>query len=187
MIHFNSLELWISEQLHALRSQMGQAGIPVALLPLEAQAFSNERFCSISIAVSQVTGQEPPDRFSTQSVTYRILITLRLPNRYESNGNVERKNIESATEGILMSLIAKKPNLPQITKGIWLSSYSLLQPEGGNWVANLDLRFSRILSRKSSEENKDDLSRLFYEVLGSEDPEDLEVRNELKLSNKQEE
>ncbi|NEP51347.1 MAG: hypothetical protein F6K65_22125 [Moorea sp. SIO3C2] len=177
MIFFTELDLWVSKELQPLRSYLGQAGIPLAMLPKEAASFTSESHAMVSVAISQVLGQEPPPNFQTQQITYEFAIALRFPRRYKGHP-IDRRDLESCVESILRALIGKKPPLPKVTVAIWLNSYQLLQPEGRQWLASLVLRFSRLASPDDSltpSAIADELAAELYATNSNNNNEVLEV------------
>ena len=149
MLRLSELDLWISAELEPLRLDLVEKGVKVAMLPKEAAAYSQDsKQGIISIAIPQVTGEDPGDRGIGQNLIYEINVLIRMPKRYQDRPE-EKKAIEYLADAVANNLVRKYPlGDEDIITPIWLLSYELLQPDGGQWTASVTFRFKRSTTTK---------------------------------------
>lgn len=177
MLDLTALDLWVSEQLQPARQELGEKGVPIAMLPKEAASYTRDESQGfISVAIPQVSGVDPGDRGIGQHLIYEISVLLRLPKRYQDKPE-EKKAIEYLADLICHSLIKKHPlGDADIITPVWLLGYELLQPQGGQWTASLSFRFKRSTTAKFENYQGDyeESLKLIVEFLtrGEEEPKE---------------
>ncbi|MBW4636341.1 MAG: Gp37 family protein [Iphinoe sp. HA4291-MV1] len=139
MLDLSEIDLSISTRLQPLRDILENSGLLVAALPKEAGAYSSSESGGISVMVPQVTGTQPSQE-GIQEVTILVVIRLVLPKRYQDD-DTEVNVVEFVADKIIQLLLGFTP-FAGCGRSLWLQSYDLLEPSGGQWEA--ELRFQCI-------------------------------------------
>lgn len=174
MLNLSLLQISISKMLNPLRLTLENEA-SITFLPKEPQKYSSaQEMGSIKVLVPQIRGSVAV-MDGVQTLDYTIVIAIALGKLYQDDLS-EKAVVEWVADEIYKSLFGLNPFEEKETmqRSLWLQSYDLFRPEGGQWEA--EIAFSCSKQVKASDIPRlddtiyDELRIGLFSVLNQSDP-----------------
>jgi hypothetical protein len=137
-LELSVLELAIASRLDPLRQALKEYGIPIAALPKEAGAYSEDEEGAIAILIPSATGiTNDPTATTAQDAEINVSINISLGKRYQDVAG-ERDVLEWCCDQMIGLLLGFFPYPELMKRPLYFKSYELFKPNNNRWEGQVN-------------------------------------------------
>jgi hypothetical protein len=138
-LELSVLELAIASRLDPLRQALKEYGIPIAALPKEAGAYSEDEDGAIAILIPSAAGiTNDPLAITAQDAEINVSVNISLGKRYQDVPG-EKDVLEWTCDQIIGLLLGFYPYPLEIMKRpLYFKGYELFKPNNNRWEGQVN-------------------------------------------------
>jgi hypothetical protein len=137
-LELSVIELAIASRLDPLRQALKDYGIPIAALPKEAGAYSEDEEGAIAILIPSATGiTNDPLAITAQDAEINVSINISLGKRYQDVVG-EKDVLEWCCDQVIGLLLGFFPYPELMKRPLYFKSYELFKPNNNRWEGQVN-------------------------------------------------